>query len=226
MKLKVLYTGVLSALILGMVVAGAAGQEKTQEQKEKEARLQQAIEQQKKAMQEQAKIMEQQAGEIQKAVVQEQGRPEGVRPDDPSRRSRTNVFIGREGADAGAFYIGPGGDFGGFSYFRGSGTSFEFSKGLNEATITRQLPFEVDSDAKNVVMSISGDCKTGEIKVKILSPDGKTYAEVLIDASGNLNWRKSFTVSGEENKDKIGEWTFKVETTKATGYFRISVQTF
>ena len=219
MKLRILNTGLFSALIVWFAISGVAGQEKTQEQKEKELKLQQAIEQQKKAMQEQA-------FEIQKDVVKEMTRPEGVRPDDPTRRSRSTVYMGREGADAGAFYFGQAGDFSGFGFFRGSGTSLEYSRGLNESTITKQLPCEIESDVKNVVMTVSGDCKAGEIKVKIIMPDGKTYAEVLIDASGNLNWRKSFTISGEENKDKIGEWTFRIETSKATGYFRISVQTF
>jgi len=219
MKLRILYTGLLSALVLWFMMGEVAGQEKTQEQKEKELKLQQAIEQQKKAMQEQSV-------EIQKEVMKELQRPEGARPDDPTRRSRSTVYVGREGSDAGAFYFGPGSDFSGFGFFRGSGTSLEYSKGLNEATITKQFPCEIESDVKNVVMTISGDCKAGEIKVKIIMPDGKTYADVLIDASGNLNWRKSFTISGEENKDKIGEWMFRIETSKATGYFRISVQTF
>jgi len=121
-------------------------------------------------------------------------------------------------------------NFQGFGYWTGSGdserTSLDFSKTVKESSFSRQFSFDVDKTVKNVMMSISGDCKTGEIRVKILMPGGKTYSDVLIDESGNLNWRKSFTVSENENTDKVGEWIFKIETSKATGYFRISLQTF
>jgi hypothetical protein len=75
-------------------------------------------------------------------------------------------------------------------------------------------------------MSVMGDCKAGEIRVKIIMPSGKTYSDILIDEYGNLNWRKSFTISEEENKDKSGEWVFKIDATKATGSFKISLQTY
>ncbi|MEI6048042.1 MAG: hypothetical protein WCS03_04020 [Bacteroidota bacterium] len=48
----------------------------------------------------------------------------------------------------------------------------------------------------------------------------------MIDESGNLNWRKSFTVSETENQDKTGEWKFKIDSNKATGFFKISLQTY
>ena len=50
--------------------------------------------------------------------------------------------------------------------------------------------------------------------------------DIVIDEFGNLNWRKSFTISEEENKDKAGEWIYKIEAVKATGFFKISLQTY
>ena len=75
-------------------------------------------------------------------------------------------------------------------------------------------------------MSVNGDCKSGEIKVKIIMPDGKTYSDILIDEFGNLNWRKSFSITDTENKDKTGAWKFAISASKATGYFKISLQTY
>lgn len=222
---------IIPVLIMGCFCLLASGQEKTLEQKEKEAKLQQAIEQYRKAMQEQVKILEQQGIELQKAGGQESGKPEGSRPDqrDPSVRNRTSGFGDREGFNN-PFFIMPGSDFTGTAYFRGSGegerTSLEYSKAVRESTISKQFSFEVDNTAKNVVMNIMGDCKSGEIKIKILLPGGKTYSDVIIDESGNLNWRKSFAITEEENKDKTGEWIFKIETSKATGYFRIFIHTY
>ena len=75
-------------------------------------------------------------------------------------------------------------------------------------------------------MSVMGDCKTGEISIKVITPGGKTYSDILIDEFGNLNWRKSFNISETENQDKAGEWKFKIDSNKATGFFRISLQTY
>jgi len=75
-------------------------------------------------------------------------------------------------------------------------------------------------------MTVNGDCKAGEIRIKIIMPNGKTYSDVVIDEAGNLNWRKSFNITEEENKDKAGEWKYEIKASKATGFFKISLQTY
>ena len=74
--------------------------------------------------------------------------------------------------------------------------------------------------AKSVVMSVMGDCKSGEIRIKIVMPNGKNYSDILIDESGNLNWRKSFTISETENQDKTGDWKFQISSTKQQDFLR------
>ena len=69
-------------------------------------------------------------------------------------------------------------------------------------------------------MSVIGDCKAGEIHIKIVMPNGKSYSDIMIDEFGNLNWRKSFNISETENQDKTGEWKFQIASDKATGYFQ------
>jgi hypothetical protein len=75
-------------------------------------------------------------------------------------------------------------------------------------------------------MSVNGDCKTGEIRIKIVMPNGKTYSDIVIDEFGNLNWRKSFNISDTENADKAGAWKFEIKSIKATGFFKISLQSY
>lgn len=104
-------------------------------------------------------------------------------------------------------------------------TRWEFSKNVKESSFSREYSFDVEKSSKSVVMSIMGDCKAGEIKIKITMPNGKTYSEILIDESGNLNWRKSFTITETENQDKAGEWKYQISSNKATGFFKISLQT-
>jgi hypothetical protein len=227
MKKKLLYFTAI--FIVSMVFSGLEvnGQDKTQEQKDKEFKLQQSIDQQKKAMAEQKKAEEEAQKALQEVQV-EISRSSGSTPDNYMRRSRL-PNSGREGFDQ--FYVSPGIEYSGASFYGHGGgdnerTTWDFSKYVKESTFSKQYSFDVEKTAKTVVMSVMGDCKAGEIKVRIIMPGGKTYSDILIDEYGNLNWRKSFTISEEENKDKSGEWLFKIDATKATGSFKISLQTY
>jgi hypothetical protein len=211
-------------------VQSLSGQEKSVSEKEKELKLQQAIELQKKALADQKKAQETQTKEIEKAVKEAEktisistdavnNYPRSVR----SGQSRGNYW----GLDE-PFIVSPGVEFPGY-YGRGGDserTTWDFSKQVKETTLSREYSFDVEESANTVVMTIIGDCKSGQIRVKIIMPGGKTYSDIVIDEFGNLNWRKSFTISEEENKDKAGEWKFKIDAEKATGYFKISLQTY
>ena len=125
------------------------------------------------------------------------------------------------------FVFTPGVEFFG-QHFGGNEerTTWEFSKYVKETTLSREYTFDVESTVNTVVMAVNGDCKAGEIRVKIVMPNGKTYSDIVIDEFGNLNWRKSFTISDTENQDKSGAWKFEINSSKATGYFKISLQTY
>ena len=108
----------------------------------------------------------------------------------------------------------------------GEHSSWDFSKSLKENSFSGDYTFDVEQSANSVVMSVNGDCKAGDIRIKIVSPNGKTYSDIVIDEFGNLNWRKSFNISEGENQDKTGAWKFHITASKATGYFKISLQTW
>jgi hypothetical protein len=105
-------------------------------------------------------------------------------------------------------------------------TAWDFSKSIKEASFSREYTVDVDQNVNKVVISVNGDCKSGDIRIKISMPNGKAYSDIVIDESGNLNWRKSFTISDTENKDKVGAWKFGISSSKATGYFKISLQAY
>jgi hypothetical protein len=208
-----------------------AAQEKTKEEKAKELELQQAIDQQKKAMVEQQKALETQSKDVEKAL---QDAKEGMQrnPDMMifSRSRSRNSGNGMQGFDQ-PFIVSPGVDLHGYgNLFGGEGdserTTWDFSKQVKETTFSKQYSFDVEKTVSTVVMTVMGDCKAGEIRVKIIMPGGKIYSDIVIDEFGNLNWRKSFTISEEENKDKAGEWVYKIYAVKATGFFKISLQTY
>gem|GEM_PF-313118 len=218
--------------------------------KEKEKKIQMEIEQQKKAMSEQYKAQEEALKAAQEAKKEAKPKyivpPPPPPPGDMSDMEIEVITEDFEGGDEGNIMkvYRSRGD----RSFRidepmvwssvGSGTAhayafsdhsqmtrWDFSKNVKESNFSKEYGFDVEKASKSVVMSVNGDCKDGEIRIKITMPNGKTYSEILIDESGSLNWRKSFSITETENLDKAGEWKFLISATKATGYFKISLQT-
>jgi len=239
-KIKVLLLAVI-ILSAGSFTQQAIAQEKTKAEQEKELMLQKMIEEQKKAM------IDQKAAQAETEVIvkEQQEELDAMMKDmnvsvESAARSRNSgssgssvrVYSPRGGARAFSMdepfsFASSGGDFTfyGHSDSDTERTTWDFSKSVKENTFSKEYTFDVEKTAKSVSMSVNGDCKAGEIRIKIIMPSGKSYSEILIDEFGNLNWRKSFTITETENKDKSGEWKFQISSTKATGYFRISLQT-
>lgn len=234
-----------SSLILAMIFLLLAGtsfqkvnaQEKSKEQKEKELQIKEAIDEQKKAMADQKKAQEelQKVLEEQNINIDEAMKNYRFRWDDSSEFNKAFRIYEDFGRNRSFFngeplVITPGVDV--FSHYMPFGmgdserTSWDFSKSVKETTFSRDYTFDVEPAVNTVVMSVNGDCKSGEIRIKIMMPNGKTYSDIIIDEFGNLNWRKSFVISETENKDKAGAWKFEISSSKATGFFKISLQTY
>jgi hypothetical protein len=208
-------------------------QEKTKEEQEKDVKIQQAIDQQKKAMAEQkkAKLETEQDLLKQQTEIDNSVNEANVELENADR-ARTKIFMTNPrgnrsfnfdepfiiGQDMPEFYNHMMGD--------AERTTWDFSKSVKDNTFSGDYSFEVEKTANSVVMSVMGDCKSGEIRIKIVMPNGKNYSDILIDESGNLNWRKSFKISETENQDKTGNWKFQISSAKATGFFKISLQAY
>jgi ATPase subunit of ABC transporter with duplicated ATPase domains len=217
----------------------AVAQEKSKEEKEKELRMQEEINAQKKAFSEQKKAQEEaqkalqeSQKEVDKALKEAQEQVEAASKYKDMvkayRGTGDRPYFNVEPFEGEPFIFSPGME--GLYGFSHSGdnerTTWDFSKSVKENSFSRDYTFDVEPTVKTVVMSINGDCKAGEIRIKIVMPNGKVYSDITIDEFGNLNWRKSFTISEEENKDKAGAWKFQINASKATGYFKISLQAF
>ncbi len=218
-----------------------SAQEKTKEQQEQEIRIQQAINDQKKAMVEQKRAQEEALEKLQKSqdelnsikdinvqVIMDDSdmADPPVRPH--VKRFNSNYrFIDPASPDE-PFMISHGAEpfwVGSFDSDKES-TSWEFSRRVKEKTLKSEYSFDVEKTSHSVVMSVMGDCKAGDIRIRIIMPNGKTYSDIVIDEFGNLNWRKSFTLTETENQDKAGAWKFVITSNKATGYFKISLQAY
>jgi uncharacterized FlaG/YvyC family protein len=213
----------------------------TDADKEKEYKIQKEIEQQKKAMWEQKKVQEESLKALQKSQEDMQKSLDQINvmvevpdvPEPPDFDTDDNIVRvytrrGDRGFSTGEPFVMSSDSQGSHYFMYGDNaerTRWDFSKNVKESTFSKEYSFDVEKTSKSVVMSINGDCKTGEIRIKITMPNGKTYSEILIDESGNLNWRKSFSITDTENQDKKGEWKYQISANKATGYFKISLQT-
>jgi type II secretory pathway pseudopilin PulG len=231
MKRSTLILTIILLISMGFSLQSLNAQDKSKEDKEKELRMQETIDAQKRAFVEQQKAQKdmQQSAEDQKKILQEALENAKVKVDDADKviRIYENERGDRQVYRGEPFIVTPGMDFN-WRPFNGDTerTTWDFSKSVKETSFSRDYTFDVESTANTVVMSVNGDCKSGEIRIKIIMPNGKTYSNILIDEFGNLNWRKTFTISDTENKDKAGAWKFDISASKATGYFKISLQTY
>jgi len=231
--------GIINGTILLAVFCSLGfvnAQEKAKEEREKE--LQEAINEQKKEMIEQQKAVSEAQKEVQEAFsIQREAMDKAMENlrdmkgamDDPEIqkiiREYRDVNRTRSFSDPFVFVPGPGEFYHHSVNDNSVRTTWDFSKSIRESSFARDYTFDVDPTAKSVLMSVSGDCKQGEIRIRIIMPGGKTFSEIVIDEFGNLNWRKSLTITEAENQDKTGEWNFDIKAKDATGYFKIFFQT-
>lgn len=215
-----------------------SAQNKSREEKEKELRMAEEIDAQKKAFAEQKKQQEEMdkatmelREEVDKAMKEAREKLEEagiVNEMSKDFRNRSdNPAFKWEQFDGGRYMISPGMDAFNWQHAGGDGerTDWEYSRSVKGSSFSGIYAMDVRLPS-TVVMSVNGECKEGEIKIKIIMPDGKVYSDIMIDGFGNLNWRKSISVSGEENTEKAGEWKFQIDAANATGFFRISFRAY
>ena len=161
-------------------------QDKTKEDKlreqEDKSKMQEEITQQKKDMIEQSKHDDLQK-ELDKSRKQIDDEMQDLR--NQIREYRDEKGQQREAGrrpDAPFAFSFPGFSFNGvFPDDDSERSSLNFSKSLKESNFSRDYIFDVAPTSKTVSMSINGFCKSGEIRIKIKMPNGKTYSDVVID---------------------------------------------
>jgi hypothetical protein len=231
-KVRVLLIA-LSLLAAGSSYQLVTAQEKSKAELDKEQKIQQEIILQKKAMLDQMKVLEESKEALKKDQSDMADSIFNIRVESRSPELNDNMlrYFNQRGNRSfnfdEPFIVSPGVEFYNHSLIGDSEkTTWDFSKSVKESTFSKEYSFDVEKTVNSVVMSVMGDCKSGDIRIKIVMPSGKSYSDIIIDESGNLNWRKSFTISETENQDKAGDWKFKIDSNKATGFFKISLQTY
>jgi hypothetical protein len=219
MKKKTLISALIFLVAICSSFQRIEAQEKTKEEKEKELQMQEAINEQKKAMVEQQKALDeyQKQYQLQQQDMNKALEDAKVKIEEARKNGTFRMYNGRGdrsfdfsepfvyGAPNVEMFLHP------FSE-DSERTTWDFSKSVKETTFSRDYTFDVEPTVNTVVMAVTGDCKSGNIRIKIVMPNGKTYSDIVIDEFGNLNWRKSFAISETENKDKAGAWKFEISS--------------
>ena len=229
MKRMVQFSTMILAISL-LMSTPVLGQQTTKTEKEKEAELAQkkAEDQQKKTeFMKQAQI----EMELKRAEADLESHADALRDYEIIRKKaegmsgKSVIVMPGEGVwnmkvpDVGNYYY-----YGDYGIGDKPGSSWNYSRQVLESTFTNEFTMDSGGENGNATLTLSGNCAEGSITVAIIMPDGKQLSEVIIDANGSLNWRKSFE-AGEGNGWKNGKWIFQIKAKEATGNFRISMTT-
>lgn len=250
---RVVYTITLAVAALMITSATANGQEKKdskateekQKQKEsevtkkvvvtdqealKKAELDAKMKQAEAEFKVQEDAMKKQQAEIEKAmktitIVRDDRDLERVR--EKAEQMSRNAYVFEPG-DGNFRFAVPDRDiylYNGFMHNEKAGSSWNYSRQVLESTFSSEFTMDAGDSFNDVNLTVSGDCAEGSISVAIILPDGKQLSEVVIDANGSLNWRKSFK-NDEADGWKNGKWMFRINAKNATGNFRISMSAY
>ena len=98
-------------------------------------------------------------------------------------------------------------------------------KSFRDVTSTSKGEFDVDSNIRHFRCMISGSVKSGEIFVGIEYPDGKTFKELVINSSADINFSQSVSIKEGEEKKYTGSWSYVIKADKAEGNYMVQIMT-
>jgi len=84
--------------------------------------------------------------------------------------------------------------------------------------------FDVDNSVRNISLMFGGSVKEGKITIKILLPDGKTFKDLTIDESADMQFSQNIKIAKDTEK-YYGDWKYVVESTKAVGHYNLNINT-
>ena len=85
--------------------------------------------------------------------------------------------------------------------------------------------FEVDESTRHFRLMIRGKVNSGEIRIKLLYPNGKIFKEQTINASAEVTMTQSIVIKESSSSKYYGSWTYEVKADKAQGDYTLSIST-
>lgn len=119
----------------------------------------------------------------------------------------------------------PGGEFLFGTYSTGSQSQLTLRKSFRETTSTSKGEFDVEPGIHNFRCMISGSVRSGEILIGIEYPDGKTFKELVINPSADINFSQSISIKEGEEKKYTGSWSYVIKAAQAEGNYMVQIMT-
>lgn len=92
-------------------------------------------------------------------------------------------------------------------------------------TSTSKGEFDVDGEIRQFRCTINGTVRTGEIVVGVSYPDGKTFKEMVINSSADINFSQSVSIKEGEEEKYTGTWKYVIKADKAEGNYMLQIMT-
>jgi len=96
-------------------------------------------------------------------------------------------------------------------------------KNFRGTSNTSKGEFEVEKSIRHFRCRISGSVKSGEILIGIEYPDGKTFKELVINSSADINFSQSISIKEGEEKKYTGSWSYMIKAEEAEGSYMVQI---
>jgi len=102
-------------------------------------------------------------------------------------------------------------------------SSLSISKNLEEVTFATDFKYDVKQGASRISFSVNGTMKSGELQIVLMKPDKTPFQEMKISPLADVNWNQQFKWEEDESDEYLGTWLISISATKASGTYRIQV---
>jgi hypothetical protein len=83
----------------------------------------------------------------------------------------------------------------------------------------------VEKDISHFRCQINGSVRSGEILIGIEYPDGKTFKELVINPSADINFSQAISIKEGEEKKYAGSWSYVIKADEAEGNYSVQIIT-
>ena len=111
------------------------------------------------------------------------------------------------------------------TYGQESQSQLTLRKSFRGTTSTSKGEFDVEPEIRQFRCMISGSVKSGEILIGVEYPDGKTFKELVINSSADVNFSQSISIKEGEEKKYTGSWSYVIKADEAEGNYMLQIMT-
>ena len=86
--------------------------------------------------------------------------------------------------------------------------------------------FDVEEGVKRIKCMISGKVRSGEIKISIKYPGGKSFKKMTINSSAEVTFSQTINFKNGDTTKYIGSWEYSIEAVKAEGNYMLQISTY